>query len=98
MILYELLTGSTPLEKQKFKDAAFAEILRLINDEVRYEIASFQGRERDFFLEAYRRSGLYRPHRLVTCLEFREQAFGQPAKCGIAIAHRRHDQRYHHAT
>lgn len=31
------------------------------NDEVRREIASFQGREREFFLEAYRRSGLYRP-------------------------------------
>lgn len=31
-----------------------------INDEVRREIASFQGRERDFFLESYRRSGLYR--------------------------------------
>ena len=36
-------------------------IPRVINDEVRYEIASFQGREREFFLEAYRRSGLYRP-------------------------------------
>ena len=33
VILYELLTGSTPLEKQKFKDAAFAEILRLIKEE-----------------------------------------------------------------
>lgn len=32
-----------------------------INDEVRREIASFQGRERSFFLESYRRSGLYRP-------------------------------------
>jgi serine/threonine protein kinase/Flp pilus assembly protein TadD len=33
VILYELLTGSTPLEKQRFKDAAFAEILRLIKEE-----------------------------------------------------------------
>src|SRR5207249_857853 len=32
VILYELLTGSTPLEKQQFKDAAFAEILRLIKE------------------------------------------------------------------
>ncbi len=36
-------------------------IPRVSNDEVRREIASFQGREREFFLEAYRRSGLYRP-------------------------------------
>jgi membrane-bound lytic murein transglycosylase D len=33
----------------------------VINDEVKREIASFQGPERDFFLESYRRSGLYRP-------------------------------------
>jgi tetratricopeptide (TPR) repeat protein len=33
VILYELLTGTTPLEKQRFKDAAFAEILRLIKEE-----------------------------------------------------------------
>jgi eukaryotic-like serine/threonine-protein kinase len=33
VILYELLTGTTPLEKQKLKDAAFAEILRLIKEE-----------------------------------------------------------------
>ena len=33
VILYELLTGTTPLEKQKFKDAAFQEILRLIKEE-----------------------------------------------------------------
>ncbi len=32
-----------------------------INDDVKREIASFQGPERDFFLGAYRRSGLYRP-------------------------------------
>ncbi len=36
-------------------------IPRLVNAEVEREIASFQGHERDFFLEAYRRSGLYRP-------------------------------------
>jgi membrane-bound lytic murein transglycosylase D len=39
-----------------------AAIPRLVNDEVRREIASFQGRERDQFLEGYQRSGLYRPH------------------------------------
>ena len=32
VILYELLTGTTPLEKQAIKDAAFAEILRLIKE------------------------------------------------------------------
>ena len=32
VILYELLTGSTPLEKQQLKDAAFNEILRLIKE------------------------------------------------------------------
>jgi tetratricopeptide (TPR) repeat protein len=33
VILYELLTGATPLEKQKFKDAALQEMLRLIKEE-----------------------------------------------------------------
>jgi WD40 repeat protein/serine/threonine protein kinase len=33
VILYELLTGTTPLEKAQFKDAAFNEILRLIKEE-----------------------------------------------------------------
>jgi serine/threonine protein kinase/tetratricopeptide (TPR) repeat protein len=33
VILYELLTGATPLERQKFKDAAFQEMLRLIKEE-----------------------------------------------------------------
>ena len=33
VILYELLTGTTPLEKQQFKDAAFQEILRLIKED-----------------------------------------------------------------
>ncbi len=33
----------------------------VVNDEVRYEIRRFQGPERQFFLESYRRSGLYRP-------------------------------------
>lgn len=33
----------------------------VINDEVRYEIRRFQGPERKFFLDSYRRSGLYRP-------------------------------------
>lgn len=32
-----------------------------VNDDVRREIALFQGPEREFFLESYRRSGLYRP-------------------------------------
>lgn len=33
----------------------------VVNEQVEREIASFQGRERDFFLQSYRRSGLYRP-------------------------------------
>ncbi len=33
VILYELLTGATPLEKQQLKQAAFAEVLRLIKEE-----------------------------------------------------------------
>jgi soluble lytic murein transglycosylase-like protein len=37
-------------------------IPRVLNDEVRREITSFQTRERAQFLEAYRRSGLYRPY------------------------------------
>lgn len=32
VMLYELLTGSTPLEKVQFKEAAFGEILRLIKE------------------------------------------------------------------
>jgi tRNA A-37 threonylcarbamoyl transferase component Bud32 len=32
VILYELLTGTTPLEKQQLKEAAYNEILRLIKD------------------------------------------------------------------
>ena len=32
VILYELLTGSTPLERQQMKEAAFNEILRLIKE------------------------------------------------------------------
>lgn len=32
VILYELLTGSTPLEQQQFKQAAFDEMLRLIKE------------------------------------------------------------------
>ena len=36
-------------------------IPRLVNADVEREIASFQGPERAFFVEAYRRSGLYRP-------------------------------------
>ncbi|MEO8197670.1 MAG: LysM peptidoglycan-binding domain-containing protein [Thermoanaerobaculia bacterium] len=38
-----------------------ASIPRDMNSDVEREIASFQGREREFFLEAYRRSGIYRP-------------------------------------
>jgi membrane-bound lytic murein transglycosylase D len=37
------------------------EIPRVLNDDVRREISSFSNGERQFFLEAYRRSGLYRP-------------------------------------
>jgi WD40 repeat protein/lipoprotein NlpI/tRNA A-37 threonylcarbamoyl transferase component Bud32 len=33
VILYELLTGTTPLQKQQFKGAAFLEILRLIKEQ-----------------------------------------------------------------
>ena len=33
----------------------------VVNEYVEREIRSFQGPERDFFLESYRRSGLYRP-------------------------------------
>lgn len=36
-------------------------IPRVVNAEVEREIRSFQGPERNFFLEAYRRSGRYRP-------------------------------------
>lgn len=36
-------------------------IPRVLNDDVRREIESFQGPERTFFLDSYRRSGLYRP-------------------------------------
>lgn len=38
-----------------------ASIPRDMNPDVEREIRSFQGREREFFLEAYRRSGIYRP-------------------------------------
>jgi serine/threonine protein kinase len=33
VILYELLTGTTPLERRRFKEAAFLEVLRLIREE-----------------------------------------------------------------
>ena len=33
VLLYELLTGSTPLSRKRMKDAAYAEILRLIKEE-----------------------------------------------------------------
>src|SRR5262245_15467658 len=33
VILYELLTGTTPLERKRFKDAAVQEIIRLIKEE-----------------------------------------------------------------
>jgi serine/threonine protein kinase len=33
VLLYELLTGTTPLTKQRLKEAAFAELLRLIREE-----------------------------------------------------------------
>jgi membrane-bound lytic murein transglycosylase D len=37
------------------------EIPMVMNEHVQSEIASFQTKEREFFLEAYQRSGLYRP-------------------------------------
>jgi serine/threonine protein kinase len=33
VILYELLTGTTPLEKQRFNEAAWQKMLRLIKEE-----------------------------------------------------------------
>jgi eukaryotic-like serine/threonine-protein kinase len=33
VLLYELLTGSTPLDKKRLKQAAFAEVLRIIREE-----------------------------------------------------------------
>ena len=33
MLLYELLTGSTPFEKQRLETAAFDETLRIIREE-----------------------------------------------------------------
>src|SRR5207247_9809316 len=33
VLLYELLTGSTPLEKQRLREAAYGEIMRLIKEE-----------------------------------------------------------------
>jgi tetratricopeptide (TPR) repeat protein len=33
VLLYELLTGSTPLDKKRLKDAAFVELLRVIREE-----------------------------------------------------------------
>ena len=33
MLLYELLTGSTPLERKRLKEAAFLEVLRVIREE-----------------------------------------------------------------
>src|SRR5260370_9014198 len=33
VVLYELLTGSTPLERSRMREAAYAEVLRLIREE-----------------------------------------------------------------
>ena len=33
VLLYELLTGTTPLDRKRLKEAAFLEILRLIREE-----------------------------------------------------------------
>src|SRR5438132_6500990 len=33
VLLYELLTGTTPLSRERLKQAAFAEILRMIKEE-----------------------------------------------------------------
>jgi serine/threonine protein kinase len=33
VLLYELLTGSTPLDRKRMKEAAFGEILRMIKEE-----------------------------------------------------------------
>ena len=43
VILYELLTGSTPLEKLQLKAAAFNEILRLIKDVEPLLLAGYEG-------------------------------------------------------
>jgi membrane-bound lytic murein transglycosylase D len=42
-------------------DGTHKEIPLVMNDHVRREIESFTGREKEFFLGAYRRSGKYRP-------------------------------------
>ena len=42
-------------------DGSHKAIPLIMNDYVRRELESFKGRERDFFLAAYRRSGRYRP-------------------------------------
>jgi len=42
-------------------DGTHKEIPLVMNDHVKKEIDSFTGREKDFFLAAYRRSGRYRP-------------------------------------
>jgi membrane-bound lytic murein transglycosylase D len=42
-------------------DGSHKAIPLIMNDYVRRELESFKGRERDFFLAAYRRSGKYRP-------------------------------------
>src|SRR5439155_9964404 len=33
VLLYELLTGSTPLTRKRIRDAAYAEVLRIIQEE-----------------------------------------------------------------
>jgi membrane-bound lytic murein transglycosylase D len=40
---------------------SYSAIPLVMNDHVRRAVASFQGRERDFFLDSYHRSGKYRP-------------------------------------
>ncbi len=35
MLLYELLTGTTPFDKKRLREAAFDEMLRIIREESR---------------------------------------------------------------
>ena len=74
-------------------------IPEVVNDDVEREIKSFQGPERDFFLAAYRRSGLYRPMILAQLQEaglpeqlswlplvesgFKERAFSRARALGL---------------
>lgn len=47
--------------KQNLKNGIRSEIPLVLNEDVEKEIESFLGRERDFFVNAYKRSFIYRP-------------------------------------